>query len=386
MIARSCLVNCVCAAVLLFASTGCNKRSTVPTFETSAVQRGDLTQKITATGSLSAVVSVDVGSQISGTIKSLEVDFNSPVTKGQLVATLDSSSYLAIVHQQEAQLASAKAGLELAQLTANRKRDLASQHASTQADLDTALAGLHQAEANVQYQQASLERAQVDLGHCEIMAPVDGIVIARKIDLGQTVAAAMTTPVLFTIVNDLTKMNIHASVSEADIGVTTEGQVVEFTVDAFPEEVFTGKVVQVRKAPATVDNVVTYTTLIAVENPEKKLFPGMTADISIVVKQRKNVLKIPNTALRFTPPDTIKPEIASEPASKEETPRGKRLVYLPTGTAAKPGIKAVKVRTGIADGSETEVIEGLREGDKVVTAAADNESKSLKGGGPPPPQ
>lgn len=372
-------------AALLMAGNGCSKRSGTPAFETALVKRGDITQRITATGSLSAVLSVDVGSEISGTIKSVAVDYNTPVTKGQLVAMIDPAGYRAVVHQEQAQLASAKAALELAQLTADRKRNLVSQHAGPQADLDTAVANLHQAEASVQNQQAMLERAQVDLDHCEITAPVDGIIISRKIDVGQTVAAAMTTPVLFTIVNDLTKMTINASISEADIGVTAEGQTAEFTVDAFPEEVFTGKIVQVRKAPATVDNVVTYTTVIAVENSDKKLYPGMTADVSILVAHRKNVLKIPNTALRFTPPDNVTLEPAGDAtASTEESTRSKRFVYLTTGTPKTPRLKAVKLKVGVADGVDTEVIEGLKEGDKVVTAATDHETKNSKGGPPPP--
>jgi HlyD family secretion protein len=230
-------------------STGCKRNATTGAqYETAPVRRGNLVQYVTASGSLGAVVSVDVGSQISGRISILNADFNSPVKKGEVVAEIDPAPYQAMLHQAEGELASAKAAEELDRQTLERKKALVAQHAATQADLDKAVADLAQAQAMVLIKQAALESARVNLGYCKIAAPVDGIVIARKVDVGQTVAAAMTTPVLFTIAQDITKMHIETSVSEADIGQVTVGQNADFSVDAYPDEVFHGKVAQVRKA------------------------------------------------------------------------------------------------------------------------------------------
>ena len=219
------------------------------------------------------------------------MDFNSPVKKGQLVAEIDPTVYAAALRQAEGELASAKADVTLKRQNLERKKILVPLKAASQLDLDQATAELAQAEATVIIQQAALESAQANLGYCKITAPVDGIVISRKVDLGQTVIAAMTTPVLFTIAQDITKMNISASVSEADIGQVKDGQPVDFTVDAFPDEVFHGTVTQVRKSPTTTQNVVTYETIISVDNPEQKLFPGMTADVSILVAERDRRLE-----------------------------------------------------------------------------------------------
>ena len=292
-------------------------------YETAPVARGALVQYVTASGTLNAVVSVDVGSQVSGKIIAINVDFNSPVKKGQLVAEIDPTVYAASLRQAVGQLASAKADVTLKRQNLERKKILVPLHAATQLDLDQATAELAQAEATVVVQQAVLESAQANLDYCKITAPVDGIVISRKVDVGQTVIAAMSTPDLFTIAQDITKMNISASVSEADIGQVKIGQTVDFTVDAFPDEVFHGIVSQVRKAPVTTANVVTYETIIGVENPEQKLFPGMTADVLILVAQRSQALKIPNAALRYTPPE----DAAFEQAPPAKLQRSQRLVY-----------------------------------------------------------
>ena len=345
------------------------------TYETAPAVRGDLVQYVTASGSLSAVVSVDVGSQVSGKISSLYVDFNSPVKKGELVAEIDPALYKAALRQAEGDLASAKALVTLKQQNLERKKVLVPQRAATAFDLDQAVAELAQADATVTIKQAALEKAQVDLNYCKITAPVDGIVISRKVDLGQTLAAAMTTPVLFTVAQDITKMHIVATVSEADIGQVKNGQEVNFNVDAFPDEVFHGKVVQVRKAPTTTANVVTYETIIDVDNPEQKLFPGMTADISILVAERKATLKVPNTALRFGPPDGAK----FEKAAPATLLRSQRLVYQP-GADPKT-LKAVIVKAGVTDSVDTEILEGLTEGAPVViNSTAINQGPF---GGPP---
>ena len=347
-------------------------------YETAPVIRGNIVQHATASGSLSAVVSVDVGSQVSGKISAMSVDFNSPVKKGQLVAEIDPTVYQAALRQTEGELASAKAGVTLKRQNLERKKILAPQRAASQLDLDQAIAELAQAEAAVIIKQAAVESAQANLGYCKITAPVDGIVISRKVDQGQTVIAAMSTPVLFTIAQDITKMNISASVSEADIGQVRTGQPVDFTVDAFPDEVFHGQVVQVRKSPTTTQNVVTYETIITVDNPEQKLFPGMTADVSILVAERTNVLKIPNTALRYTPPENA----AFEQTSPSKLERSQRLVYTPGTDGIK--LKPVIVKTGITDGVDTEILEGVTEGTPLVTSTLSSGAKGSSFGGPPP--
>jgi HlyD family secretion protein len=264
-----------------------------------------------------------------------------------------------------------------------RKKTLVPQHAATQADLDKAVADLAQAAATVTIKEAVLENAKVTLGYCKITAPVDGIVIARKVDIGQTVAAAMTTPVLFTIAQDITKMHIETSVSEADIGQVREGQTADFEVDAYPDEVFHGKVAQIRKDAIVTNNVVTYTVIVDVDNPEEKLFPGMTADVSILVARRNHALLVPNAALRFVPPQGASYEKTAS-APEPVLSRSQRTVYLPSGNG--PALKVAIVRTGITDGANSEVLEGLKEGDRVVTASSVVTEKSGGPfGGPPPP-
>jgi HlyD family secretion protein len=377
-------------AAALFAGAGCSKHLAATTLETAAVKRGNLTQKITATGLISAVKSVDVGSQISGTILKLFVDFNSVVTNGQVIAQIDPALYQANVHQTEGNLNNVKAALELARINEAREKNLLDDKLVSQSDYDQSIASLHQAEASVQIWTASLENAKANLNYCTIYSPIDGMVISRKLDVGQTVAASFSTPVLFTIANDLTKMNIDASVSESDIGQVKTSQTAEFTVDAFPDDVFKGKVVQVRKAPSTVNNVVTYDVIISVDNPEQKLFPGMTADVSILVAERKDVLKIPNAALRFMPPEDVKVDEAGNAsptnpvATALVTAPNQRVVFVSSGTPKAPRLKTVRVKVGVDDGADSEILDGLREGDAVVTAALSSAPKAMQHPGPPP--
>jgi len=357
--------------------TGCKPSGGAARYETASASHGQIVQHVTASGTLSAVVSVDVGSQVSGKISGLYVDFNSPVKKGQLVAEVDPAVYQAALRQAEGDLASAQADVTLKHQNLERKKILVPLKAASQLDLDQATAELAQAEATVTIKQAARESAQANLGYCKITAPVDGIVIARDVDFGQTLAATMTTPILFTIAQDITKMNIKADVSEADIGQVKDGQLVDFSVDAFPDDMFHGTVTQVRKSPTTTQNVVTYQTIISVDNPEQKLFPGMTADVSILVAERTNALKIPNIALRFTPPDNA--QYDQKPPVKLD--RNQRLIYSP---GAKPGVLSpVVIKTGITDGADTEVLAGLADGAQVVTSS----STGVPGtgfGGPPP--
>jgi len=376
------------------------KEKNAPEYQTTTVVRGEITQAVTASGQLNPVLNVQVGSQISGIILKLYADFNSPVKAGQVVAQLDPGTYQANVSSAEGDLANAKASLELAQVNARRAEELFNNKLIPQSEYDQSIATLHQAEAQVKIRTASLERARVDLDRCTIHAPVDGIVISRNVDVGQTVAASLSAPILFQIANDLTKMQIDANVAEADIGGVALGQTVEFTVDAFPMRTFTGKVTQVRNSPLTVQSVVTYDTVIEVSNPDLKLKPGMTANVSIITARRDDVLKIPNSALRFRPPEVAAAEIktnlaAMRPADTgssggnrpdRERPRGERragktkserqtrTVYIMpknsalSAEAAKP--QPVQIKCGISDEVTTEVIEGLNEGEVVVTGLA----------------
>src|SRR6266571_334594 len=354
-------------------------------YQTATITRGPITQAVTATGTLNPVVNVQVGSQVSGNIAKLFADFNSQVKAGQVVAQIDPAIFQATVTQAEGDLASAKAALELAKVTAARTRELFARKTSSQADVDQAMATLHQAEANVKIKQGALDKAKADLDHCTITSPIDGVVISRSVDVGQTVAASLQAPVIFAIANDLTKMQIDSNVAEADVGVVEVGQDVDFTVDAFPTRTFHGKVVQVRNAPITVQNVVTYDTVIGVNNPDLKLKQGMTANVSINIAHRDDVLQIKNAALRYRPPDATPAETRStSPPSGRPERRGDRTVYLLNGNHPKP----VQITTGISDGVVTEVLGGLKEGDRVITAeftftsAATSPPPNPFGGGP----
>jgi HlyD family secretion protein len=271
-------------------------------FKTATVTRGDLQQSVTANGSLTPVRMVEVGSQISGTITNITVDFNSRVREGEVIAQIDAATYERALLQAEADVANARASLRLAQLNYQRAKELFASKLISQSDYDQTDATLAQADAMVKMREANVERARVDLSRATIYAPMDGIVITRKIEAGQTVAASMNTPTLFVIANDLAKMQIEAAVSEADVGGVEEGQTVQFTVDAFPARAFQGTVQQVRFAPTTNQNVVTYTTVVAVDNKDLKLRPGMTANAKFITAERKGVLKIANAAVRFRPP------------------------------------------------------------------------------------
>src|SRR5207253_3317813 len=346
--------------------------SSASNYQTATVTRGPITQLVTATGTLNPVVNVQVGSQVSGNIQKLFADFNSEVKAGQTVAQIDPALFQAAVTQAEGDLATAQAALELAKLNATRTETLFKQKNSSQADLDQAMAELHQAEGNVKIKQGALDKAKADIDHCTITSPIDGVVISRNVDVGQTVAASLQAPVIFAIANDLTKMQIDSNVAEADIGAVSVDQDVDFTVDAFPTRTFHGKVVQVRNAPITVQNVVTYDTVIGVSNPDLKLKPGMTANVSIIIAPKDNVLQIKNAVLRYRPAEatpgqvrarSLAPAGARGGAGREQRTSG-RTVYVLSGGQPQP----LQIKTGISDGVVTEVIEGLKEGDRVVTA------------------
>lgn len=392
----------IVAAVVLLAAAFLLRRCTSGsgvTYQTAPVTRGPITQAVTATGTLNPVQNVQVGSQVSGNIQKLFVDFNSTVKAGQVIAQIDPIVFQANVNQAEGDVANARAALELAQLNEGRTRALVAKQNSAQSDLDQATANLHQAEANVKIKEGALEKAKADLDHCTITSPIDGIVISRNVDVGQTVAASLQAPVIFQIANDLSKMQIDANVAEADVGGVAVDQDVEFTVDAFPTRTFPGKVVQVRNAPITVQNVVTYDTVIGVSNPDQKLKPGMTANVSIVAAHRDETLKIPNSAMRFRMPDQTpsaaprrdpsagprQPGGGNKPGGNRQERRVERTIYVLASGSSKP--TAVTIKTGISDGVTTEVLEGLKEGDRVVTGmtesgAAPTPASNPFGGGP----
>jgi HlyD family secretion protein len=342
-------------------------RGNEPQFRTDKVVRGDIEMAVTATGTVNPVTTVLVGTQVSGTIKNIYVDFNSPVKKGQLIAQIDPALFEAQVNQAKANLLLAKANVEKAEATSvdakrtmERNKELLAKNLIAQSDFDTAetnyetaKASVSAAKSQVAQSEAALSSAETNLFYTKIVSPVDGIVVSRNVDVGQTVAASFQTPTLFSIAQDLTKMQIDTNVAEADIGDVKVGQDVEFTVDAYPDITFKGKVWQVRNAPITVQNVVTYDVVIQVDNPELKLKPGMTANVSIIISLRKDVLKIPNAALRFLPVEMGKPSLQQKGAGVWILEQGKP--------------ERVSVSTGISDGSYTELVSGkISEGQEVI--------------------
>lgn len=367
-------------------------------YQTATVTRGDLTQVVTATGQLNPVLNVQIGSQVSGRITKLNVDYNSMVKSNEIIAEIDPSTYQVAVLKAEADLSNAVANLSLNKAQAERADSLFTNNLISASDHDTAVAQWQQAGAQVQSDAANLQNAKVQLSYCTIYAPVDGVVISRSVDVGQTVASSFNTPTLFLIANDLSKMQIDALVSEADIGGVAVGQKVNFSVDAFPYRTFHGTVSQIRYGAITNQNVVNYDCVIEVNNSDLKLLPGMTANVSIVIAERENALEVPNAALRFRPPEVIASETnmmalnAAQGAqqgggrgggSRQGGPggggagpgrapgprperQGPRTVYVLQG-GEDPKLTPVKIKTGINDGLNTEVTDGLKEGDQVVT-------------------
>ena len=356
---------------------------------TSQVTRGDIVSTVTATGELNAISVVEVGTQVSGIIQEIYVDFNSQVQAGQLIALVDPSVSRLTLSESEASLAvyqagvrSAQASLEDAQRKLRRNRELYSKKLIARSEVDTSetdvdmkRAALEEARSRVVQGRAAVERAWTNLGYTRITSPVNGVVIDRKVDAGQTVAAGYQTPTLFKVAEDLTRMQIETKVDEADIGTVAEGQNVTFRVDAFPDETFSGQVVQVRIAPNTSDNVVTYTVIIHVSNPDLKLKPGMTANVSIETAKASNALRIPVAALRFTPPEGLLDTISFD---REILTQRKTLN---TGTVwpERDGIMMppVRIHTGITDSRYVELVRedsgrarpALREGTELIINA-----------------
>ena len=340
------------------------ERTTVA-YETAVTERGPLTMTVSASGTINPVATVIVGSQVSGRIQDLYADYNSVVTCGQVVAQLEQSPFITRVRQSEATVAKAKANVNLANATYERQRTLAAQHVTSSAELDDARAKHDQARADEMQAQASLDSANIDLQHATIYSPVDGMVLTRSVDVGQTVAASFQAPVLFTIAADLTKMQIEAKVDEADIGQVGVGQTVFFGVDAYPDLTFTGMVRQVRNSPQIVQNVVTYDTIITVDNSAMKLKPGMTATTTIEVSNRTDAIIVPNAALRMKlPPGAVAPEAAGD--TRAPLASNQQTVYVLRGDRPL----TTRVTTGITDGSQTEIVNGLEPGAEVIVGTA----------------
>jgi HlyD family secretion protein len=346
-------------------------------YKTALVDRGPITAIVTATGTVNPVVSVQVGSQVSGKVAQLFADFNSQVTKGQILAQIDQKPFKARLSQARAAVKSAKGNLAKARvLTTQRKREydrmaaLRPQAFVSQADVDLAETNYRDAAANVEVLHAQLDQAQaalasaeLDLGYTTIYSPVDGIVVSRNVDVGQTLAAAFQTPVLFVIAQDLTQMQVNANVSESDIGGVKEGTEANFRVDAYPRQFFEGVVTQVRNAPISIQSVVTYDVVITVSNPELKLKPGMTANVTIVTSRKEHPLRVPNGALRFRMPNV--------PLDKKST----RVWVLDSDNQPRQ----VDVTTGIADSLSTEIADGvLNEGDRVIVGIETEEEQAQR--------
>ena len=355
---------------------------------TSQVTRGEIVSTVTATGELNAISVVAIGTQVSGTVQEIYVDFNSPVKAGQLIALIDPSVLKLTLNESEASLAVYQAGVKSAQASLtdaqrklarnrelwNRKLIARSEVDTSEADVDMKKAALQEAKSRVTQAKASVERARTNLNYTRITSPVNGVVIDRQVDAGQTVAASYQTPTLFKVAEDLTRMRIETKVDEADIGTVAEGQNVTFRVDAFPDEVFSGKVVQVRIAPNTSENVVTYTVIIHVDNSELKLKPGMTANVSIETSRADNVLRIPVAALRFTPSEELLATISFD----RDILTAKRTLHSGTVWPERDGfmMRPIQVTTGITDSRWVELVSEstdrrpiLREGTELIINA-----------------
>ncbi|MDD5175108.1 MAG: efflux RND transporter periplasmic adaptor subunit [Sterolibacterium sp.] len=340
-------------------------------YRTMVVERGDLTQLASANGTLNPVVLVNVGTQVSGTVKKWYADFNDHVKEGQKLLELDPALYNAQVKLSSASLAAARSQLKLAEANAARARELFRQEYISRQELDTSVQALEAARAQVAQVSAQLLKDNTNLGYSVIRSPVSGVVVSREVDIGQTVAASFQTPTLFKIAQDLSKMQIDSSFAEADVGNIKVDQPASFRVDAFPNRNFRGAVKQVRLNPTTQQNVVTYDVVIAVDNPDQVLMPGMTAYVNITVAQRQDVLTVPNAALRFRPADAAprpdKPRAEKSPEGRKD---GKGKGEGPSGTVyvlenGQP--KAVRVSVGITDNRYTEVTGGeIKEGAAVI--------------------
>ncbi len=412
-------VVAVIAIASILALKPFSKKKEVVNFNTVKVEKGNISNTVTATGTLQANKTVNVGTQVSGIILHIYVDFNDHVKQGQLLAKLDETPLRTQLAQSQSAVDQAVSQLHFQEATYNRLKVLYDKQLIAQTDYDQALYNFENAKAAVSNARSALDRAQVNLAYATITSPIDGVVLNRAIEEGQTVAASFSTPTLFTIVNDLTQMEVQTSVDEADIGKIVNGQRVEFTVDAYSDLKFEGTVSQVRLQPVTTNNVVTYVVVLKAPNPDKKLMPGMTASATIYVEEKSNALILSGKAVRFTPDkeylmkqfekmragDMPKMPSGGAPsmpatASSASTGTGNAPSGMP-GMAFgadpdpkaktvwikddKMGIRPCKIKIGIDNGSKVEVLTGLKEGDEVVISTGDGTASAGKkaNNGPP---
>jgi HlyD family secretion protein len=402
----------IAIALFLIGSLACRSGKKDEQYRIEKVDRGDVTMTVTATGTLSAVITVLVGSQVSGVISRLYADFNSPVKKGQLLAELDPTPFQAQVEQRRADLTKAQVDAAQTKINFDRQSRLLKAGLAPQADYDTAKAQYDGARAQVAQALAALSQAETNLKYTRILSPIDGVVVDRQYDVGQTVAASFQAPTLFAIAQDLTKMQVQADVDQSDIGRVQVGQQARFTVDAYPDEEFRGRISQIRLNATVSQNVVTYPVIIAVPNPDEKLRPKMTANVTIDVAMVHDVLRIANAALRFKP-DVATTATPAQRAAQTQTagqgggpsperamaqmgrkgpgltgaggafqarsrPARMQTVWI-LGPDKKPA--AVQIRTGITDGHYTQVVDGnLKPGDSIIVGLATSKVE-----GPPPP-
>ncbi len=349
-------INALIAVAALCAMASCHK-APEPRLITDEASLRDLSSSVTATGTIEPVTTVEVGTQVSGIIDKIYVDYNSNVTKGQVIAELDKTNLLSELSNAKSNMANAQSNLKYQQANYNRQKTLFDKGLIAANDFEQARLSYEQARQQLSIEEQNVAKAQTNLGYATIVAPIDGVVLSKQVEEGQTVAAAMTTPTLFNIAQDLTDMRVIADVDEADIGVVREGQNVTFTVDAYPDDVFHGTVTQVRQEATTESNVVTYEVVIAARNDDLKLKPGLTANVTIYTFELTDVLCVPSKALKFTPNPMMMPkDIVVE--SADVSPK----VWVLDGNT----LRATKVEVGETGGSYTRIISGIEPGAKVA--------------------
>ncbi len=357
-------------AIVLIMLTACSNKAKV-SFTTTIVERQNITTSITATGTIEPVTEVEVGTQVSGIIDKIYVDYNSEVHKGDIIAELDKTNLLSELASAQSNLSNAQANLTYQTANYQRYKTLYDKGLVSANDYESAKLSYEQARQQCVVQQQNVQKAKTNLGYATITAPIDGIVLSKEVEEGQTVASAMTTPTLFIIAQDLTDMRVIADIDEADIGGVKDGQRVTFTVDAFPDDTFNGTVTQVRQQATTESNVVTYEVVISAPNDELKLKPGLTANVTIYTAEKNNVLAVPTKALRFTPTEAM--------MSEGQTIEG---VEAPQKVWKQEGnlFKAYAVTTGTTNGTLTEILSGLKEGDQIITefSIIDGEEETKK--------
>jgi HlyD family secretion protein len=391
------IISVAAIALLLFKPF--SKKKAEYSFDTIKVEKGNITNTVTATGTIEAMTTVKVGTQVSGIIEHVYVDFNDNVKQGQILAKLDETALRAQLEQSQASVDQAQAQMIYEEATFKRLKALFDKDLIAQADYDQALYNYENSRASLSNAKSALDRTKVNLAFATIFSPIDGVVLNRAIEEGQTVAASFNTPEMFTIVNDLTQMEVQTSVDEADIGQVIQGQRVEFTVDAYPDLKFEGSVSQVRLQPVTTNNVVTYVVILNAPNPDKKLMPGMTASATIYIQEKQNTLVISGKALRFTPDTeyltkmmaksigntTSMPSGMPPMGTMQDMEEGAKVVWIKD---EKSGIRPVPVTIGIENGSNVELLSGLKEGDEVIISMTNEVKKTTtrsnaSPGGPP---